>query len=151
MLNEAEKASKAIAEIVKAAGNSPKAKVAADSLGKTAVTITDTINNVLLPLAAVNYAFDKARIYFSEHFPKDMEDKVRKIPEERRVEPDPIVAGPALQGLAYGHESADLKEMFLSLLASSIDSTSAELTHPAYVGYSKTNYYLRGTVNRLLI
>lgn len=43
-----------IGEIIKAAGANPNVKEAGGNLGQTALTITKTINNVMLPLAAVN-------------------------------------------------------------------------------------------------
>jgi hypothetical protein len=57
-----------VTEIIKAAGDDPKVKEAAGSLGEKAVTLTKIINNIILPLAAVNFAFDKARVYFSKDF-----------------------------------------------------------------------------------
>jgi hypothetical protein len=54
-----------VAEVIKAAGDNPQVKEAASNLGQTAVTLTKTINNVLVPLAAINFAFDKARTYLS--------------------------------------------------------------------------------------
>lgn len=41
-----------VTEIIKAAGEHPNVKEAAGNLGQTAVTLTKTINNALLPLAA---------------------------------------------------------------------------------------------------
>jgi len=57
-----------VTEIIKAAGEHPNVKEAAGNLGQTAVTLTKTINNALLPLAAINFAFDKARNYFAGRF-----------------------------------------------------------------------------------
>ena len=122
-----------VAEIIKAAGDDPKVKEAASNLGKTAITLTKTINNALLPIAAVNFAFDKARVYFSEKFQKDLSEKAECIPPEHLVEPKASVAGPTLQGLAFTHEEPNLKEMFLNLLATSMDGRRADLAHPAFV------------------
>ena len=55
-------------EIIKAAGDDPKVKGATGNLGEKAVTPTKTINNIILPLAAVDFTFDKARVYFSKDF-----------------------------------------------------------------------------------
>ncbi len=122
-----------VTEIIKAAGDDPSVKEAAGNLGQTAVTLTTTINNALLPLAAVNFAFDKARTYFSEKFQKDMTEKAENIPPEHLIQPKASVAGPTLQGLAFTHEEPSLKEMFLSLLATSMDGRKADLAHPAFV------------------
>lgn len=122
-----------VAEVIKAAGDNPQVKEAAGNLGQTAVTLTKTINNVLVPLAAINFAFDKARAYFSGKFQEDIAEKAQAIPPEHVVEPKASIAGPTLQGLAFTHEEPNLKEMYLNLLATSMDGRSASLAHPAFV------------------
>jgi hypothetical protein len=120
-------------EVIKAAGDNPQVKEAASNLGQTAVTLTTTINNVLVPLAAINFAFDKARMYFSGKFQQEIAEKAEAIPPEHIVEPKASIAGPTLQGLAFTHEEPDLKEMYLNLLATSMDGRSASFAHPAFV------------------
>ncbi len=122
-----------VAEVIKAAGDNPQVKEAAGNLGQTAVTLTKTINNVLVPLAAINFAFDKARTYFSGKFQQDIAEKTQAIPPEHVVEPKASIAGPTLQGLAFTHEEPSLKEMYLNLLATSMDGRSASFAHPAFV------------------
>ena len=122
-----------VGEILKAAGDNPKVKEAGANLGQTALTLTKTINNALLPIAAVNFAFDKARKYFAERFEQDLSAKAAAIPSEQLVEPKASIAGPALQGLAFTHEEPNLKEMYLSLLATSMDGRVAANAHPAFV------------------
>ena len=122
-----------IGELIRAGGDNPNVKAAGNELGKTALAITKTINNALLPLAAINFAFDKARSYFSERFQADLAEKAASIPVENLVEPKASIAGPALQGLAFSHEEQDLKNMYLNLLASAMDGRVAEDAHPAFV------------------
>lgn len=122
-----------VAEVIKAAGDNPQAKEAAGNLGHTAVTLTKTINNVLVPLAAINFAFDKAKAYFSGKFQQEIAEKAESIPLEHIVEPKASIAGPTLQGLAFTHEEPNLKEMYLNLLATAMDGRAASATHPAFV------------------
>lgn len=122
-----------VADLIKIAGDDPQVREAAKNLGKTAVTITRTINTALLPLAAVNFAFDKAREYFSGRFQSDLLDRTRDIPLESIGDPKPSVAGPALQGLAFTHEEPTLKSMYLSLIATSMDRRASQNAHPAFV------------------
>lgn len=122
-----------VGELIKAAGNDPQVKEAAGNLGKAAVTLSRTINNALLPLAAVNFAFDKARAYFEGRFQEDMEKRAADIPPEHLQEPKSSVAGPALQALAFTHEEEALRNMFLGLLSTAMDSRKAESAHPAFV------------------
>jgi hypothetical protein len=122
-----------VGEILKVAGDNPDVRKAGNNLGQTALTLTTTINNALLPLAAVNFAIDKARVYFTEKFQQDLSSKASAIPFENIVEPRASIAGPALQGLAFSHEEQNLKDMFLSLLATAMDGRVAGDAHPAFV------------------
>jgi len=121
-----------VGELIKMAGESPNGKEAANNIGKTAVTVTKAINNILLPIAAVNFAFDKARTYYSEKFKGDLEEKIKLIPENDLVEPKASIAGPVLQGLAFSHEEDSLRNMYLNLLASAMTITGQEIAHPAF-------------------
>jgi len=122
-----------VTDLMKAAGDNPDVKAAGTELGKAALTVAKAVNNALLPLAAVNFAFDKARKYFQEKFEQEIAQKAASIPPENIVEPKASIAGPALQGLAFAHEEPDLKEMYLGLLTSSMDSRVSENVHPAFV------------------
>ncbi len=123
--------------VIKIAGDDPNVKKAGAELGRSALTITQTINNALLPLAAVNFAFEKARKYFAERFDQDLQEKAASIPPEELIEPKASVAGPALQGLAFAHEEEDLKDLFLELLAAAMDKRKANVVHPAFVDIVK--------------
>ena len=123
----------AVVKVAKAVGGTEDGKQAVEELGKTALTVTRLVNNALLPLAAVNYGFDKAKQYFKEQFPEDMQARVKEIPEEQLVAPKPSIAGQALQGLAYSHEEIELKNLYLGLLAKAMDKRTASSTHPAFV------------------
>ena len=122
-----------LSQIMRAAGDNKHVKAAGNELGKTAVTITKLLNNVISPLDTINFGFDKAREYFRERFEKDITDKIQVIPQECLVEPKAYIAGPILQGLAFSHKEEELKEMFLNLLASSMDSRTTDKAHPAFV------------------
>jgi hypothetical protein len=122
-----------VTEVIRAAGDNPDVKEAGQNLGKAALIVTKTINNALLPLAAINFAFDKAKVYFSEKFQNDLSEKASKIPQENIVEPKASIAGPALQGLAFTHDEPNLKNMYLSLLATAMDGRITTKAHPAFV------------------
>ena len=122
-----------VVELVKAAGENPQVKEAGQNLGQAALTITKTINIALLPLAAVNFGYDKAKVYFSEKFQEDLLKKANSIPQESIIEPKPSIAGPVLQGLAFTHEEPNLKDMYLNLLVAAMDGRGSEKVHPAYV------------------
>ncbi|MFL9899026.1 DUF4393 domain-containing protein [Paraburkholderia fungorum] len=131
--DDAKTAMEVVGQVIKIAGKDPQVKEAGANLAKAAVTVTRAINNALLPIAVVNFGFAKARIYFTEQFEKDMEEKTRHIPPERIVEPKASIAGPALQGLAFALDEPDLKSMYLSLLATAMDKEVNQKAHPAFV------------------
>lgn len=120
-------------DLMELAKNDENTVTASKNFGESAVIISKTVKNCLLPLAAVNYGIDKAKAYFEKAFKKDLEEKTQSIPAENIVEPKASIAGPALQGLAFCHEEINLKEMYLNLISSSMNSDTAEDTHPAFV------------------
>ena len=121
------------AELIKAASDDPNIKEAGGGLGKTALTITKAVNHALMPIAAVNFAFDKAKEYFSTKFQGDISEKLKDIPSESLIEPKASIAGPTLQGLAFSHDEDGLKEMYLNLLAAAMNQKTAAKAHPAFV------------------
>lgn len=129
----AETATQVVGGLIKAAGDSDEAKQAGQNIGKAAVTVTAAINNCLLPIAAVNFAFAKAEEYFRGKFSKDIAEATTGIPPEDLIEPKPSIAGPALQALAFSHDEPDLKDLYIKLLATSMDSRNASQAHPAFV------------------
>lgn len=122
-----------VGAVIKVAAENPDARRAGGQLGRAALTVTKAINNALLPLAAVNFAFDKARTYFETAFEADVAARLAEVPDEHVAEPKASVAGPALQGLAFSHEEPDLKAMYLSLLGTAMDARVAAEVHPAFV------------------
>ena len=86
----------------------------------------------MLPLAAVHHGYGKAKAYFEREFPAEMAERMATIPQQRLVEPQPFVAAKAVEGLAYSHEESELREMYLSLLATAMDSSTAAKAHPAF-------------------
>lgn len=63
-----------------------------------------------------------------------LERVAQKVPEERRVEAHPQLAGPALEGLRYLGETELIAELFVNLLARAIDRERVNEAHPAFAG-----------------
>jgi len=55
-----------------------------------------------------------------------------KVPEENLIEAHPQISGPAIEGLRYLEENNVLTEMFVNLLARSIDKERVNEAHPAF-------------------
>ena len=135
MSNKTEDANKFIVatdKIVEIAANSPELKETGKRLAKSALTISKAIETVLLPIAAVNFAFEGAKKYFNEEFPDDIGQATRNIPPEFLIKPKASIAASALQGLAFSHEESSLKDMYLNLLRSSMDGRKTGHVHPAH-------------------
>lgn len=132
-IQDASTVTKAVGELIRVAGDSKEAKEAGSEIGKTAVTLAKALNNCLIPLAAVNFAFDKARVYFQGDFQEDLRRVTKRIPPEALIEPRSSLAGPAIQGIAFTHEEPPLKQMYLELLSNSMDERHAGDAHPAFV------------------
>lgn len=71
--------------------------------------------------------------YFEHNFEDDMRGRIEAIPEEHRVAPQPIIAAPAMQGLAFSLDEPDLKKLYLDLLASASDDRQSGKVHPSFV------------------
>lgn len=122
-----------VGELIQEVAESPKIREAGGELGQAVLTISKAINVCLLPLAAINFGYEKARQYYAEKFQQDLAEKTANILPEDIVEPKVSVVGPALQGLAFSHEEQDLKEMYLNLIAMAMNRHTATNAHPAYV------------------
>lgn len=136
-LRTGEHALSIVGEVARIAGDNPDVREAGKLTGKSILTISKTVNNALLPLAAVNFAFERAREYFTTRFTKDLEEKAAAIPADQVIEPKASVAGPALQSLAFCHDEAELRDLFLGLLATAMDRRKASIAHPAFVDLIK--------------
>lgn len=122
----------ATAELIKAAGDSPEAKQAASNIGKTAIVVTETINNLLLPIAAVNYGIKRAGEYFQQRFAKDLQEETKSIPPEELRQPKSSFAGPAIQALSFCVDEDELRTLYVKLLASAMDGRQ-DAPHPSFV------------------
>jgi hypothetical protein len=120
-------------ELILIAKDDPDTKEAAKNVASTAKVVTGTLKRAVIPLAVVNYGIDKFEAYIKTKFQKDMTERTLKIPAENVVDPKPSIAGPVLQGLVYTHDEESLKEMYLNLLASAMDSSTANEAHPSFV------------------
>lgn len=66
-----------------------------------------------------------------------LREKVEKIPEEKQCDPEPYVAIPAIQQISYCFDSADLRDLYANLLASSMNTDKKWTVHPGYVDIIK--------------
>lgn len=102
-------ASPAVSEVGKAAGRSVKA--------------------LLAPIRGFLWCWER----IEEYVEKEVQKRIEKVPEERVKSPDPEIAVPLLQSLTYTAQNETLREMYIALLANSMDKDKESIVHPSYV------------------
>lgn len=131
------------------AAASPDMREAGASLARTTRTIAQTIEVCLKPLTAVHYAYVKGRAYFEEKFQPRLEERTKDIPASSVQDPPPAVAAQVLQNLAFAHDEPSLEDMYLELLATSMDGRLAkDSAHPAFVEVVRQLTALEATLLR---
>ena len=75
--------------------------------------------------------------YAIEETAELLKDKLNRIAPEKITEPEPYVAVPAIQQLQYCFNSAELREMYANLLASSMNEDTKWSVHPSFVDIIK--------------
>ncbi len=64
---------------------------------------------------------------------KLLEEKLKDIPPENITSPEPYVAVPALQYISYCMDNHELRNMYASLLAASMNERAKNGVHPSFV------------------
>lgn len=105
------------------------AQPAAKQVGKALETLTGAVNAALAPLELMVWSYEHVK---QEFLPK-LAEKLRNIPVGQITTPKLHIAGPVLEALKFtGHEPS-LRELYLNLLATSMDTATAKKAHPAFV------------------
>lgn len=65
-------------------------------------------------------------------FEEEFNAKAEQIPKDRLIVPDPMIAVPALQALAFTAQHDELREMFVKLLVAASDSNTSSSAHPSF-------------------
>lgn len=68
---------------------------------------------------------------------ESIKEKVKLIPEEKLVEPEPYVAIPAIQQISYCQDSKELRDLYANLLISSMNADKKWQVHPSFVDIIK--------------
>lgn len=97
-------------------------------------TVVGLFNNVVLyPLKKWNLTFK----YKLESFEADLKKRMETIPQGNLQSPPLMIIGPTLEGLKYTLDEDQLRDMYVNLLASSMDSRKNTVVHPSYVDIIK--------------
>lgn len=106
-----------------------------------ATSVGNTLNDVweLVFGGFGNYVEKKRTIRYKalEEFKSSLENKVAQIPEENLCEPALSIIGPTLEASKYYYEEPELREMFVSLISSTMDKQKVSSVHPIFVNIIK--------------
>ena len=102
---------------------------AAKEVGKALQTIAKTVHIALAPVSVMVWGYEK----ISEYLDRTLTEKLKDVPPEQIVPPNPAIAGPAVEALRFAASEPNLRELYANLLATSMDSHTASSAHPAFV------------------
>ncbi|MDH6430287.1 MULTISPECIES: DUF4393 domain-containing protein [unclassified Paenibacillus] len=123
---------KNISEVVGALGV-PVNELSKNVLSKPTSELGEGLGNLFwLVFSPIHAARNSLEPRISK-FREEIESKVSEIPQERLVEPALNIVGPTLEAAKYHIEDKELRDLFAQLIASSMDSNTQELVHPAFV------------------
>jgi hypothetical protein len=91
--------------------------------------VTKTVNIALASIKALVWGYEKIEDYLT----KRVSEKLKDIPEEDIETPPTHIAGPAVESLRYTGHNENLRELYASLLAMSMNKKTAEKAHPGFV------------------
>lgn len=66
-----------------------------------------------------------------------IKEKVKQIPQDKLVEPEPYVAIPAIQQISYCQNSEELRDLYANLLTASMNADKKWQVHPSFVDIIK--------------
>lgn len=93
------------------------------------VTISKTAKHLLAPVRAIVWGADRIENWLN----RDVEERLKNVPEIRRVQPNLGIAGPTVEAMRFMGGTPDLRNMFSNLLANAMDTETADWVHPAFV------------------
>lgn len=113
-------------------------KALANLTDKPATAIGTTIADLwYLACGGISAAADRKRLRIAHSLDllkKELDEKLKKIPEEKLIEPSTQIVLTALQDAQYCVENETLRNMFSNLIAASANEDSANFVHPSFSG-----------------
>ena len=93
-------------------------------IGKSLESVAKTSRFLLAPFSYLAAQHDR--------WERHLEKVSQRVNTENLVEGQPQIVIPTLEGLSLTYENTLLSELFINLLANSIDKTKQDLAHPAF-------------------
>lgn len=101
----------------------------AKNVGQALGTLSSTLNMLLAPISWAVYGFEQI-----DNVVKDkLKDKLSNTPIENLKEPEPNIVIPAYEALRYSLNKEQLREMYINLIANSMQNNTSDKVHPAFV------------------
>src|SRR5258705_3973151 len=120
----------AVAEITK---NTPIYQDAiqpvAKEVGKSLKTLGGVLNMALYPLEAMVFGFSLIKVDLS----KKLERRLLGVDPDKIISPPLQVVGPLIERYRFVHDNSELSEMFINLLATSMNKDTVEKAHPSFI------------------
>jgi hypothetical protein len=88
-----------------------------------------TAKALLAPVRGLLWGWER----IEEFVESEVKKRLDKIPEEKRKSPEPEIAVPLLQALTYTAQNETLRDMYINLLANSMNSDKNNIVHPSFV------------------
>jgi len=104
-----------------------EAAPAGKELATAVVTLSKAINVALAPLEVLVWGYDQVK----KNFLPALAEKLKKT--QQIITPPLNVAGPTIEALKFSGSNPVLREMFVKLLATSMDANTTLNAHPAFV------------------
>ena len=86
--------------------------------------IAKTLHLALAPIQLTAALQDRYRRFLDE--------AVRRVPLDRRINPPAQILGPVIEGIRYEPSGSSVEELFSGLLTNSMDAEKVRLAHPAF-------------------
>lgn len=93
-----------------------------------------------LVFGGISQAAEKRKLKYSyalQEFEKELKEKIAKIPENDKIQPDIQTVATALEASKYCIENAELRNMFSNLITSTMDINISDLSQPIFVDILK--------------
>ena len=103
-------------------------KPAGVNVGKAITTVTDAINVVLAPLRGLVWGYQQVEEIVFPALADRFKNKLHQL-----VSPPLTVAGPTVEALRFAGSEPSLRDMYVNLLATSMDKDATQHAHPSFV------------------